>query len=175
MVKRLINAQSGFSILEVMVALAIFGAYATVMILTQVSNTDRSMNMAKDLKLHTLAQMKMNEVLIRKNEFTNASENDVETGNIEIEGLEYFKFQVEFKRNEFPDFSALMGQTDEQVAEADPNAGIKKLIFDKMKKNVEEMIWQVKVTIINTQDSTSYELNSWVNKDNAKLDTKFSF
>ena len=60
MAKRLINSQSGFSILEVMVALAIFGAYATAMILTQISNTDRSMNMAKDIKLHTLAQMKMN-------------------------------------------------------------------------------------------------------------------
>ena len=175
MAKRLINSQSGFSILEVMVALAIFGAYATAMILTQISNTDRSMNMGKDMKLHTIAQMKMNEVLMRRNEFTNATENDAENGTIDIEGLENFKFLIEYKRNIFPDFAALMGQTEEESNQVDPNAAVKKLIFDKMKKNIEEMIWQVKVTITNTNDGASYELNSWVNKDNAKLDTQFSF
>jgi len=45
-----------------------------------------------------------------------------------------------------------------------------------MKKNVEEMLWQVKVTIIDTRvENSSYELNSWINKANAQIDTNFGF
>lgn len=174
MAKGLVKNQSGFSIIEVLIALMIFGAYSTVMILTQVSNKDRSIRMAKDLKLHNLAEMKMNEVLLVNKEFTAATEKSPETGQFDIEGYENFKFEVQYKKNEFPDFSALMGQTEDESRQADPNAAIKKLIFEKMKNNIELMIWQVKVTVTNSDDDTSYELNSWITNSNAKLDTNFS-
>lgn len=175
MVKRLSHNQAGFSIIEVLIALAIFGAYSTVMILTQVSNKDRSIRMAQDLKLHNLAEMKMNEVLLTQKEFTNATEKDAETGNFEIEGYQNYAYKVEYKRNEFPDFSALMGQTEEESRQENSNAAVKKLIFEKLKNNIEEMVWQVKVTVTNTIDESSYELNSWVNNPKAKIDTNFSF
>lgn len=177
MAKRLIQSESGFTIIEVLVALTIFAVFATSMTLTQVANKDRSMRMASDLEVHNLAQMKMNEVLIQRHNFTNATESSPETGSIEIEGFEHYKYSIEFKKNEFPDFSGLIGQSEEEANQVDPNASIKKVIFEKMKKNVEEMMWQVKVTIINTQldKDPGYELNSWINKANAKVDTNFGF
>lgn len=185
MAKRIISNQNGFTIIEVLVALTIFAIFAVTMTLTQTTNKDRSTRMAQDLEIHNLAVMKMNEVLLRVNEFTNASDKTPETGEIKIEGYEKYKYTIEYKKNEFPDFSGLMGTPEEDNRAVDPNAAVKKVIFDKMKRNVEEMLWQVKVTIEDTTPrenkegktvpNRKYELNSWVEKNNAQIDTNFGF
>lgn len=173
MVKKIIQGQSGFSLIEVMIALTIFGVYVTAMIISQSNNVGSSIRMAEDLALHNLAEMKMSETLIGNKEFTNATENDVKTGNFTIEGYKNFKYKVSIKKTEFPDFSQIMGQSEDD--EDQKASAVQKLIFEKMKKNVEEILWQVNVEVTNTDTEQSYELNSWINKSNAKIDTNFSF
>lgn len=176
MAQRIKNNQNGFSLIEVMIALAIFSIYMTAMVYRQSNTVTGSIQMAEDLTLHNLAELKMNEVLIGKKEFTDSTDNDPDTGNFEVEGYKEFTYKVEIKKNEFPDFSQLMGKTDEeQETGGSKNDAIQKLIFDKLKKNIEEIIWQVTVTVTNPNTNYKYELNSWINKSNAKLDTNFSF
>ena len=132
------------------------------------------MQMETDLNLHNLAELKMNETLLGKKEFTNTTENDPDTGKFEIDGYEEFKYKVEIKKMEFPDFSGLMGkQEDDQEAEGQASK-IQKLIFEKLKINIEEMLWQVSVTITSPENSI-YTLDSWIKKDNPKLDVNFTF
>ena len=128
--------------------------------------------MKEDISLHNLAELKMNEVLLDKKEFTNATATSSDTGTFELEGYENYKFEVKITPTKFPDFSQIMGKSEEE--EQSTNSAIQKAIFDKLKKNLEEMIWQINVTVTNTDNDYSYELNSWVNKSNPKLDTNFS-
>jgi prepilin-type N-terminal cleavage/methylation domain-containing protein len=174
MVKKIIQGQKGFSLIEVMIALTIFGVYVTAMIMSQTNNVGSSIRMSQDLVLHNLAEMKMSETLIGSKEFTNATENDVDSGSFDIEGFKNYKYKVSIKKTEFPDFSQIMGKSEDDEAD-NKNSAVQKLIFEKMKKNVEEIIWQVNVQIINSDNEQTYELNSWINKSNAKIDTNFSF
>ncbi len=175
MVKRIISAhsQSGFTLVEVMIAMAIFAVYVTAIVLTQTTNVNDSARMAEDLKLHNLAELKMNETLIADLKFTNATENDPESGAFEIEGFKNYKYLVEFKKLELPEFEAIMGKSEEDNAQQEVDV-LKKTVYTKMKKNIEKIIWQVKVTVTNSLTGAKYELNSWVNDKNARIDTNFS-
>ncbi len=164
--------EGGFSILEVLIALLIFGIFAGSIIFRLGNNVTGSIQMAEDISLHNLAELKMNEVLISQKEFTNATENDVDTGNFDIEGYKQFKYKVEIKKNEFPNFSQLTGTEEEDQQES---SALQKLIFEKLKKNMEILVWQVKVTVTNTDTNYSYELNSWIENTGGKIDTNFNF
>lgn len=164
--------EGGFSILEVLIALAIFGIFATSIIFRVSNNVTGSIQMDEDITLHNLAELKMNEVLLAKKAFTNATENDVDTGNFTIDGYQSFQYKVEIKPNEFPDFSQLTGTSEDDQAETNP---VQKLIFDKLKKNMEILLWQVRVTVTNTETNYSYELNSWIENSEGKIDTNFNF
>jgi prepilin-type N-terminal cleavage/methylation domain-containing protein len=173
MVKKLNLKEEGFTLIEVLFALAIFSAFLLGISVTISHNVSSSILLKEDLNLHNLAELKMNEVLLGKREFTAATKADVDSGSFEIEGLERYKFEVRISPTEFPDFSQIMGKSEDQ--EASSGDAIQKLIFDKLKKNLEEMIWQVNVKVTNTEDDYSYELHAWINKANPKLDTNFSF
>ena len=164
--------EGGFSILEVLIALLIFGIFAGSIIFRLGNNVTGSIQMAEDISLHNLAELKMNEVLISQKEFTNATENDVDTGNFDIEGYKQFKYKVEIKKNEFPNFSQLTGTSEEDQQES---SALQKLIFEKLKKNMEILVWQVKVTVTNTDTNYSYELNSWIENTGGKIDTHCNF
>lgn len=168
----MIYKDKGFSLLEVMIALGIFLAMATAFIDVQTANISSSIRMDSEVKLHNLAELKMNEVLLQKKEFTNATKNDVDAGAFEIEGFENYKYEVRITPMEFPDFSQLMGQEDDGTQ---PTNSMQKIIFNKLKKNMEELIWQVNVKVTNTISTDEYELNSWVTKSNAKIDTNFNY
>ena len=87
-------------------------------------------------------------------------------------GYKQFKYKVEIKKNEFPNFSQLTGTSEEDQQES---SALQKLIFEKLKKNMEILVWQVKVTVTNTDTNYSYELNSWIENTGGKIDTNFNF
>ena len=175
MVKKIKNNNFGFSLIEVMIALAIFAAFATAMIQTQISNIDKSIRMRDDVEVFRLAELKMNEALTDVKKFTNATENDPDTGIFEIEGFKNYKYKVEYKKNVFPDFAQLSGKDEDEEDLQDNGSAIKKAIFEKLKKNMEKLIWQIKVTVTNADSGYSTELTSWVTNEEAKLDVNFSF
>lgn len=173
MVKKIVS-QNGFTLIEVMIALAIFSFFLTSAIFAISFNTSSSILMQEDLNLHNLAELKMNEVLLSRKEFTNATENDVDSGNFEIEGLENYKYEVRITPTKFPDLAQILGNQleGEEDNTSDP---IQKILFDKLKKNIEEMIWQVSVKVTNKDNNYSYELRSWTNKINPQIDINFAF
>ena len=176
MAKKLIYNQSGFTLLEVLIALAIFGFFAGATYVSQADNIHLSMISRKDLTMHNLAELKMNETLIGKKDFTNATENDPDTGAFEVEGYEDYKYIVEITKLEFPDLAQITGKANEEdgASKDDSQSNLQKMIFENLKKNIEEMIWQVSVTVTSPDDE-KYSLHSWINKSNAKLDTNFRY
>ena len=68
-----------------------------------------------------------------------------------------------------------MGAEEEDSNSQDNSKAMKKIIFEKLKKNIEEIIWQISVTVTEPNTNYSYTLNSWVTNEKAKIDTNFSF
>lgn len=155
-----------------MIALAIFSAFILGIYTTVGHNVSSSVLFKEDINLHNLAELKMNEILLSKRKFTNATESDTDSGNFEIPGFEKYKYEIKIVPTKFPDFSQIMGKS-EQDDNSSPNP-IQKVIFDKLKKNLEEIMWQVTVTTTNTENNYAYELKSWVEKSNPKLDINFN-
>lgn len=117
MEKRLIfNLHSkGFSLVEVMIAMTLFALFITAFLMSQGSNISGSINMEEDLTMQALAQRKINEVLLDKPTFTNATENDVETKNFEEEEYKRYKYTIEYVKLEFPNFQQLTGSEEDAL------------------------------------------------------------
>ena len=184
MAKRLNNTisnQNGFTLVEVMIALTLFALFITVFLMSQGSNISMSTQMSEDIMLHNLAERKINEAILDPPNFTNATENDVEEKNFEEEGFKKYRYKIEYKKLEIPDMNQLMGKTEDEANEdyANPNRqqtdAITKMVFDKLKKNIEKMLWQIRVTVTNTETNYSYELTTWVTNEKAQMDTNFGF
>jgi prepilin-type N-terminal cleavage/methylation domain-containing protein len=176
--EQIISSQKGFTLVEVMIALTLFALFVTAFIMSQGSNITMSAQMSEDLIVSSLAERKMNEILIDPPEFTNATENDVETKNFEQEGFKKYKYTIEYKKLEIPDLSQLMGKanSDEEAPNPnDQNDSIKKMVFQKLKKNIEKVLWQVRVTITNTETDYKHDVTTWITNDKAPLDTNFGF
>lgn len=167
--------QRGFTLVEVMIAMTIFGLFITAFLMSQGSNITSSVTMTEDLVLQGLAERKISEVLLDKPVFTNATENDVESKVFEEEEFKMYRYTIEYKKLEFPNFQQLTGSEEDDPYGEDQNAAVKKMVFDKLKKNMEEILWQVRVTITNTETDYSYSLSTWLTNERAKIDTNFGF
>lgn len=171
MVKRI--KDFGFTLVEVMIAMTLFALFATAFLMSQGSNIESSTLMQEDLILHSLAQRKMNEALIDKPEFTPSTVNNIITRKFEEAEYKNYKYTIRYYRIEFPHFEQLIGMDQEDQMRQDQNQAVKKMVFDKLKRNIEEMLWQVEVIVENTETSYSLSLTSWITHDRAQLDTNF--
>lgn len=166
-------ACAGFSLVEVLIALTLFAVVSAVLSVTVTTNLNSSRLGRIDITLHNLAEFKMNEVLISNREFTTATNNSEDTGNFEIEGYKEYRYKVEIRKMELPDLAAIMGQTeDEQNRIETQETQVRKRVFAILKRNLEEIIWQVRVEVT-SPDNDFYELTSWVEKGNAQIDRNF--
>ena len=172
----LLNNQSGFTLVEVMIALTLFAVFTTVFIMSQATNQNNSSVMSEDIKLHNLAEMKINEILLDPPEFTNATDNTKESKAFDIEGYKIYKYTIEYKKLEIPNLNELSGkEEDDDPSGESRNNAIQKMVFQKLKENMEKILWQVKVTVENTETQYAYELTSWISNPEAKIDTNFGF
>lgn len=173
MVIKLKNSQDGFSLMEVMIAVSIFAAFITAFVTAQTGNVVNSVQMNETVILLRLCENKINEAILNPPKFTNLTDKEVETKNFTTEGYKNYKYTIEYKKVEFPDFNAITGQTEEDTNRQGNDALVKKTLFKKLKENIEKIIWQVRVEVENTETSEKYELTSWVDNTNAQLDTNF--
>lgn len=171
--KRLIKSHSGFSLIEVMIAVTIFGVFITAFITSQTGNISNSIQMKESIVLLRLCENKMNEAILDPPKFTNLTAKQKTTKSFTTEGYKHYKYTIEYKNVEFPEFSQLTGQTEDEARAQGNDALIKKTLFKKLKENIEKIIWQVRVEVENTETSEKYELTSWVENTNAELDTNF--
>lgn len=178
-ITKILSNQKGFTLVEVMIAFVLFAIFFTTFIMSQGSNVAMSEQMAEDIMLHNLAERKINEAILDPPKFTNATDKDIEEKNFEEEGFKKYKYKIEYKKLEIPDLNQLMGkgenEEDDYSGGKQKSDAVTKMVFEKLKKNIEKMLWQIKVTITNTENEYSYELSTWVSNDGAKMDTNFGF
>lgn len=173
------NLEAGFSLLEVMIATTLFAFFITAFLTTQGYNVSDSENSEQQLILHTLAERTMNELMINPPRFTNATQNSKETKKFEDSQYAHYEYELEIKKLVIPDFGQLFsqgGNSEEQdnayyssSNRGNRNTNLEKVIFEELKKNIERMLWQVRITVINKENGLSYSLSTYLTDYNQRV------
>jgi len=156
------NNQRGFTLIEVMIALAIFGVFITAFTSGQGGNLLDSTSMRQDQKLFNLASNKLAELTVNPPEFSESLTSNIDTKTFEDD--ENYEWSVEFKKFEIPDFSAATGQ-EEVPAEQE----MQKRIYERTKENLEKMPWQVRVTVKSKTTGQSTSLHTRLQNSKATV------
>jgi len=146
----------GFSLIEVMIAMAIFAVFVVSFITGQSYNVLQSSNMRTDIEISELAKLKINEILIN---LPDLKETIGSTSSHTKEYKEYpgYQYSLVIKKMEIPNYQKLQSNKEE-----DASKKIQAVIFNQIKKNIEKLVWQLELTITRKETSEKYTLSTWV-------------
>jgi prepilin-type N-terminal cleavage/methylation domain-containing protein len=165
----------GFSLVEVLIAVTIFGVFVAAFLTGQGHNIQDSILIKEELNMRNLAELKLNEVMLDPPEFTESLGASKESKSFDIEGLKNYSYTLTYKKLEIPDFSQLIGvgkdgEEGEEQNNQQGDTNIQKVVMEKMKENIEKMIWQVQVVITNKETGFTYTVSSWITNPKAQVE-----
>lgn len=187
------NRESGFTLVEVMIAVTLFAIFASAFLVSQGYNVSDSALSEEQLKLHTLCERKMNEAMINPPKFTNALQNTKETKAFEEKEFDNYSYTTEWKKLKVPDFAKIFMAQGQNAQAGDANdasddnkylddntkgnrnSSLETMIFDKLKENLERMIWEVRITVTNKDTKYSYVLSRWVTNYDEPVQLNLNF
>ena len=170
-IKNFISNSKGFTLMEVMIAIAIFAVFATAFVTGFGFNMVDSSKLKENILLKDLAENKINEIISNPPTFSAALTLTKESKDIP----NYTDYQtiVEYKKIFVPDMAKITSKsTGEEGAskeEESPQAQLEKRIFSVFKENMEKMLWQVEVTVKNKNSGEFFKLNAWLYNHNAEV------
>lgn len=155
--------QKGFSLLEVVVALSIFAIFATVFVQSTGTQVNISMGFSEELKMRNLAQQVINELIIDGPDLSESLfVGSGETKSFENE--ENYSYNIAWSKFTLPDFAKLKGP------DAEGETGIEQQIAEKVRENMEKLVFQVEITIINKETGYSHSVSTWLYNGDAVLE-----
>ena len=163
--RKTVADNSGFSLTEVVVAMAIFAVFATVFVQTSSTQVMISSGFNEELKMRSLAQQIINDTLINTPDLSES----LFVGKTEknFENDENYRYVIQWKKFTLPDFSKLKSR-EEQDAEG--QSAIQAQITQKVTENMERLIYQAEITIVNKETQYSHTVSAWVYNGRAVLD-----
>ncbi len=176
--------QHGFSLLEVMIAITLFAFFVTAYLTGQGYNVEDSRLSEEQLILQQLAERKINELVLDPPKFSNATADLKETKTFEEKEFSNYEYTLELKKLTIPDFAQLFAQkggaTEEaqdnydgdyfaEGAKGQRNAALEKMIFEELKKNIERILWQARVTVTNKETKYNFTLSTFLTNYNEKI------
>ncbi|MBP9674237.1 MAG: prepilin-type N-terminal cleavage/methylation domain-containing protein [Bacteriovoracaceae bacterium] len=165
--------EQGFTLLEVMMSLTLFGIFIGVYYATQGYNISDSKKIRQETILYSLCDRKLNEIVASAPTLTSTLTLSAETMAVEGEGMENYELKVEYKKMILPDFATLLAAQQEKEGEGtDPNSGLQAKVLGQIKNNIENMIWQLMVTARNKKNGASYSLTTWLSDSEAPIELK---
>jgi prepilin-type N-terminal cleavage/methylation domain-containing protein len=182
--------QKGFSLLEVMIAITLFAFFISAFLASQGYNVSDSALSEEQLRLQQLCEQKINQLYLDPPKFSNATANTKETKAFEEKENEGYEYTLEIKKLVIPDFAQLFAQKDQASAEAkdsykgnyfnentkgNRNSSIEKMVFSELKKNIENIVWQARVTVTNKETKFSYSLSTFLTNYNERIQLNIGF
>ncbi|MBI2521176.1 MAG: prepilin-type N-terminal cleavage/methylation domain-containing protein [Bdellovibrio sp.] len=171
-ITRHIHNSKGFTLLEVMIALTIFAVFAVMFVAGQSGNLADSLQMREESLLRILCVNKINEILNSPPEFNEQLTLSKEKKT--FEDYPEYEYTLEYKKLKIPDLSKLAGkQSDEETDTTDESeqtsASLNTTVLKNIKENLQNMVWQVRVTVTNKKTGFFYSLAAWPPNKNAKV------
>ena len=153
--------QSGFTLMEVMIAIAIFATFSTVFVTGFGYNMLDSGNLKEDILLKDFAENKINDIITNPPTLADSLTLTKETKD--IEGNSNYQTIVEYRKFFLPDMTKIADSPEEATNNEDnQQAAMEKRIFTVFKENMEKMIWQVEVTVKNKTSGQTFVLDAWI-------------
>jgi prepilin-type N-terminal cleavage/methylation domain-containing protein len=183
--------QRGFSLIEVLIAITLFAFFVTAFLTAQGYNVSDSALSEEQLVLQQLCERKINELYLDPPKFQNLTTGGLkETKKFEEKDLSNYEYTLEIKKLSVPDFAQLFGQKDGVSEEgkesydgdylnqnngSQRNAGLEKMVFEELRKNIEKIVWQARVTVTNKETKFSYSLSTWLTNYNEQIQLNVGF
>ncbi len=177
----------GFTLVEVIIALGLFASFAAAYISSQTMAVGDSTEMNFELKLHSLAANKINELIIAPPPYGDSLTRTTIAEAFDAPNADY-SFEIKYFKIEIPDFAQLfqLSQQDENQSGVDNffskqreksqnQQGPMNMIFAELKRNVEEILWQIEVTVIHNPSGRQTALQSWVVNSEVPVQLNFNF
>lgn len=160
--------QSGFTLMEVMIAIAIFAVFSTVFVTGFGYNLLDSGHLKEDLVLKDLCENKINDIITNPPTLNDSLTLSKETKD--VENNPNYQTIVEYKKFFVPDMTKIADTNNESQSDEDnQQAAMEKRIFTVFKENMEKMIWQVEVTVKNKLSGDTFKLDAWLYNQNADV------
>jgi hypothetical protein len=171
-----------------MIALTIFALFVTAFMSSQGYNVADSTLSEEQLTLQLLAERKVNELVLDPPKFQNITGSGLkETKTFESPWGGY-EYTLEIKKLEIPDFGQLFtgqGNSSEQGSDnadyfsegnrARRDVNIERMIFTEMKRNIERILWQARVTVTNKETKFSFALSTYLTNYNERVQLNVGF
>ena len=182
--------QKGFSLIEVLIAITLFAFFVTAFLTSQGYNVSDSQLSEEQLMLQQLCERKINELFLDPPKFQNIMGSMKETKTFEEKDLSGFEYTLEIKKLTIPDFGQLFGQKGSMTQEGQDayqgnymnqnssssrNGAIEKMVFEELKKNIEKIVWQARITVTNKETKYSYTLATWLTNYNERIQLNVGF
>ena len=159
--------QKGFTLMEVMIAIAIFSVFATAFVTGQGYNLLDSSKLKEDILLKDLAENTINQLVTDPPELRDSLTLAKETKD--FEKTPGYQYTIEYKKLFVPDMSKIVGKDKDDKIDNNPKNEMEKRIFKVFKENMELMIWQVEVTVSNKLTNEQFKLSTWLYNQNADV------
>ncbi len=170
--KNLIKNDQGMTLIEVMISILLFAIFITAFMAGQGGNINSSIKFKGELLLKDIAEMKMNEVLINPPEDFRPGAGKVNVASDtlkfkEIEEYPDYRYALQLFKVTIPEFEKITGQQ-----EGNPNEDqmVRKRIFDNFKRNMEQIVWQVVITVEHKESGATYDLSTWYYNQAGRLE-----
>ncbi|MDC1174002.1 prepilin-type N-terminal cleavage/methylation domain-containing protein [Bacteriovoracaceae bacterium] len=175
MVKRVnVYSHSGMTLIEVMIAMALFSVFIVAFFSSQGQTLFDSTRIKKELFLKDLAELKINEIIVNpppfKDSLTSASKETKA-----FEDYPNYTYTIEIKKLTIPDLSKLMNNSESEDSNDDQDAqqaDVKQRVLKAFKDNMEKMIWQAQVTVEDKESGEKYFLNTWLYNNKANINVQ---
>ena len=166
--KLLIGNRSGFTLMEVMIAIAIFATFASIFVTGFGYNLMDSGHLKEDILLKDIGENKINDIITNPPVLADALTLSKETKD--VENNTNYQTIVEFKKFFVPDMTKIKESSANSGDEEDSQqAAMEKRIFTVFKENMEKMIWQVEVTVKNKLSGDTFVLDAWIYNQSADV------
>lgn len=163
--------EGGFSLIEVLIAITVFSVFISAYVVSQGQNLNDSIRMSEELLLKKLTEKVLNEQLLNPPELTRAQSLQPVTKRFEQAEYEGFEYTIEFQKVELPDLSQLGLAEDQEDGNSDQNANqaLQKRIYQQFTDNIERIVWQIRVTVKNTNTEYTYVLSTFLKNRKAEI------
>ena len=160
---------SGFTLLEIMIAMTVFSFFVTAYVVSQGNNLADSSNMRFEYEMKNILEQEVNQIIVNPPEFSPSlllsTENDYQT----IEDFNEFETRVQWFEFKLPDLSQLSGQSGGDETTNNSAETIQTKIFNNVSKNMQALLWQLKVTIRHKESKREMDATTWLLNPKAKV------
>ncbi len=155
---------SGFALIEVMIAIFLFAVFMAVFATTQGYNVSDSFNMKEELTMAELAKNELNKIILEPPK-TFGPALFVSSGDTKpIDGADKYNRTIKYKEFFIPEFNKIQGIGSDQKV-----SGYEAKIYQEVKTNLEKMLYQVEVTVTNRNTGFKYTITTFIHNPQATV------